>query len=127
MPRARIKRTKLKGVGLNDDVLCNLISGDLLCNPFVGDEQRRASWEEYRTAILDRIGLDRGFECFCYGSRPAAWWKYDAKVSQPVSIHEEFEWLKAHGKLFPGEEAQYNRLMAAWTPQDAIINSKVQL
>lgn len=72
-------------------VLGSFIEGAHYPSHFADDDERREAW----FANIDKLTTN-------VGTRPAAWWRYEAGIDSP---RDELLWLAQHGALTTAEEA----------------------
>ena len=99
---------------LSDDQKDNLLSGfSLGPEPFSSEEERRKAWTAHRDELMQYIGHTSGPGFYSQnglrlGTRPAAWWQYDAKEPR----------RRLHGDISIkpiGEEISGNGTLRFWT------------
>jgi hypothetical protein len=92
---------------------------------FENDDEMLEVWERHRDDILSLRG-EPGFMSYSPGTRPWAWWKYDAPGPRRIlgyhsthlgeipRLESTIDYLKRHHLLFPGEEEQYTAMWAEY-------------
>ena len=106
------RRRSKKGSGLTENQLLHLLTGDCFDSmegrapgfPFRSDDHRRQLWRENRHRLIDKdVGDDDGLVKREPGTRPAAWWSYDAPEPRRIIKNAEY-W-----QLPQGEEEGWRR------------------
>ena len=96
------KRAKMQG-GLNLEQYLELLLGSTCdASAFESDDARRAAWRTHATELMTMVDP---------GSRPWAWWQYDAPEA-PLPRESERDYLARHGLL---TETELRRLQSAGT------------
>ena len=107
--KRKAKRTEAPTMDLTEDRLIEMVAGPGILNDLKGyrnDEERKQAWLNNRRRIMKRViqhGGDCTFSNYYQGTRPWAWWKFEAKVERPGSFQEEFAYLQENKLLLPGE------------------------
>ena len=105
--------------GLSPEELEHLISGFIILDGddpawATDDAERRQIWETHKTFIMSLQGepckgesfaFQRGNVYFAYGTRPSAWWDYDAPEPR-VPGESEAAYLRCHNLLTQEESAR---------------------
>lgn len=107
MPRKRVRSKKRNKGELTEDQACHLLCGMCVWPefPFKNEEERRRLWEQNRDWLITRCVAGGEFTDREPGTRPTAWWDYEAP--EPLRAGEsEYEYLKRLGLLLPWEAKQ---------------------